>query len=269
MGEHACVLVPGEKRLAILFGDSHARTLAFEAKKAFAEAGIGLLQATTTGCPPVKDVYRADDSNPLECFEHNRKVFDFIEENPDIEYVILASRWTLGMEGSRFDNREGGVEYGSHPHLDIVEDGEYLYHGDYGHRDAIALAYIQSIKSLLDAGKKLILVYPVPEAGWDVPDLIASRHWLDPDSVLDGVTASTDHDVFKSRNTRTVEALDKAGPSENLARILPEELFCSSYLEGRCVTQKDGVIFYRDDNHLSDAGARLLMEEVLRHLISQ
>ena len=255
--------MPGECRLAILFGDSHARTLAFEAKKAFTETDLGLLQVTTTGCPPVKGVYRVDDSNPRECFEHNRKVFDFIEGNRDIEYVILASRWTLGMEGSRFNNQEGGVEYGSQPHLDIVEKGEYLYHEGYGHRDAIALAYTESIQSLLDTGKKVILVYPVPEAGWDVPDLIASRYWLAPDSVVDGITASTDHDVFNSRNARTIEALDKAGSSEKLVRIYPEKLFCDSYLEGRCVTQKDGIIFYRDDNHLSDAGARLLLEKVM------
>jgi hypothetical protein len=114
-----------------------------------------------------------------------------------------------------------------------------------------------------------MLVYPVPEAGWNVPDLIASRYWLAPDSVVDGMTASTDREVFKDRNARTIEALDRIGAEENLVRIYPAELFCDSYLEGRCVTQKDGVIFYRDDNHLSDAGARLLLQEVISRLNGQ
>lgn len=262
-GGEACVLVPGEGRYAMLFGDSHARTLASSAQKAFDGSGMGLLQASTTGCPPVKGLYRADDSNPAECVGHNERIYDYIEQNPEIEYVILVSRWTIGMEGSRFDNGEGGVEYGSRPHLDIVEGGEYLYHEDYGHRSEIALAWSKSIQSLLDAGKKVILIYPVPEAGWNVPDLISSRYFLAPDSVVDGMTASTDHKVFKSRNARTIEALDKAGSGDNLVRIFPEELFCDSYLEGRCITQKDGVIFYRDDNHLSDAGARLLLDKIM------
>lgn len=262
-GGDACELVSGEGKYAMLFGDSHARTLAFSAQQAFEGSSLGLLQASTTGCPPVKGLYRADDSNPRECVEHNNRIYNFIEQNPRIDYVILVSRWTIGMEGSRFDNREGGVEYGSRPHLDIVDGNKYLFHEDYGHRDAIAKAWSDSIRGLLDAGKKVILVYPVPEAGWNVPDLIASRYWLAPDSVVNGMTASTDHEVFKARNARTIEALDRVGSDENPVRVFPEELFCGSFLEGRCVTQRDGIILYRDDNHLSDAGARLLMESIM------
>lgn len=57
--------------------------------------------------PPVKGVYRADNPDTKACFEQNNQVYEDIVNNPLVEYVILSARWTLGMEGVRFDNKEG------------------------------------------------------------------------------------------------------------------------------------------------------------------
>ena len=261
-----CVLVDGKSKYALLYGDSHAETLAYAARKAFTGTGLGLLLATASACPPVRGVYRADSRDRRACYETNNRVYEYIEQNPKIEYVVLAARWTLGMEGTRFDNREGGIEPGRKPHLDVVSNGRYLYQEDGDRREAIARAYVDSIKSLLDSGKKVILVYPVPEAGWNVPDYISRYYWVDSDSVFYESTASTSYEVFKKRNKRTIDALDGIRPDDKLIRILPEKLFCDNDLPGRCITQKDGVLFYRDDNHLTDEGARILLERVISRL---
>jgi peptidoglycan/LPS O-acetylase OafA/YrhL len=264
-----CVLVPNQEKLAFLYGDSHAEALMFEAQKAFSKTEYGLLFSSTSGCPPVKNVYRADKPDKKACYEQNTKVYEDIVSNPLVEYVILTARWTLGMEGVRFDNREGGVEHGQKPQLDIVENGKYLFHEDYSHRELIAKAYINSIQYLLERGKKVILIYPVPEAGWNVPDYMSRFYWLNPDSVFDESTASTSHEVFRERNKRTINAFDALGKLElnkNLYRIFPEKIFCDSTLPERCVTHMDGTILYRDDDHLSDAGAKLLIKQVLKKL---
>jgi peptidoglycan/LPS O-acetylase OafA/YrhL len=261
-----CVLVPNHEKMAFLYGDSHAEALTLEAQKAFANTDYGLLSAAFPGCPPVKGLYRADSPEKKACYVHNNKVYADIANNPLIEYVILTARWTLGMEGVRFDNKEGGVEHGSKPQLDIVEKGEYLLHEDYSHRELLAQAYINSIQYLLDRGKKVILIYPVPEAGWNVPDYMTKIYLVNPGSVFEETTASTRYQVFKERNKRTIDALDKVEPNKNLFRIYPSSIFCNSEVAGRCITHSSGLIFYRDDDHLSNAGAKLILEQVIAKL---
>jgi hypothetical protein len=261
-----CVLVGNEKKLVLLYGDSHAEALAYEAKKAFANTDFGLIIAEQSACPPVKGVYWTGDSDKRACYEQNNKVYDYIEDSPLIEYVILSARWNFYIEGVGFDNKEGGIEPSENGHLDIVENGEYLYHEDYGHRDAIAQAYSNSIQSLLDTGKKVILVYPVPEAGWNVPDYLSRYYFSDAESVFYSSTASTSHEVFKARNKRAINALDGVQTNANLIRVFPENLFCDNDIPERCITQKDGVIFYRDDDHLSDEGNRLIVERIMSQL---
>jgi peptidoglycan/LPS O-acetylase OafA/YrhL len=262
-GRIYCVLVPNQEKFAFLYGDSHAQALMFEAKKAFLKTDYGLLFAATSACPPVKGVYRADNPDRKACYERNEKVYEDIVNNSAVEYVILSARWTLGMEGVRFDNKEGGVEHGRKPQLDIVENGKYLVHENYSHRKLIARAYKESVQYLLDRGKKVILIYPVPEAGWNVPDYISKFNLINSESLSDGKIASTSFQVFKKRNKRTTRALDKIGQNRNLYRVYPEKMLCDTTQPGRCITYKDGSILYRDDDHLSNAGAKLILEEIV------
>jgi peptidoglycan/LPS O-acetylase OafA/YrhL len=261
-----CVLVPNQQKFAILYGDSHAQALMNEAQKVFKTTDYGLLYAATSACPPIKSVYRADHANISSCYEQNNKVYKDIVANPLVEYVVLSSRWTLGIEGERFDNKEGGVESGTKPQLDIVDNEKYLLHEDYGHRELLANAYKKSIQHFINKGKKVILIYPVPEAGWNVPTYIGKFYMINPESVFDNYTGSTSYDVFRSRNERTISALDKIERSENLHRIYPEHIFCNTEIEGRCITHLNGLIYYSDDDHLSDAGAKLVMEQVVSQL---
>jgi hypothetical protein len=40
-------------------------------------------------------------------------------------------------------------------------------------------------------------------------------------------------------------------------------MLCDTTQPGRCITYKDGSILYRDDDHLSNAGAKLILEEIV------
>jgi peptidoglycan/LPS O-acetylase OafA/YrhL len=264
--EKVCHLVENPNKLTMLIGDSHANALAHEMQATFEKEGIGLLHSYHVGCPPIENVYRADkgpeknlDSAP--CYMFNKGLYDYIEKNNEIEYVVMAARWSLTMEGSRFNNQEGGIETSKYvPHLDLVVNGKPEYHPDYGHRSQIAKAYADSVQKLLGMGKKVILIYQVPEAGWDVPRYLYKIH-----NII-GETGSTSHDVFKERNRRSYAALDSIGEHKNLFRIKPESIFCSNDINGRCVVQKNGIPYYIDDDHLSYSGARLIVNEVLGYI---
>ncbi len=80
--------------------------------------------------------------------------------------------------------------------------------------------------------------------------------------MLSEYTASTSHKIFHYRNKRAVDALDRIEQNDNLHRIYPERIFCDTFLNERCITHKDGVVFYRDDDHLSSGGAKLVLQEI-------
>jgi hypothetical protein len=261
-----CELVDNQSKLTILVGDSHAGSIAHEMQKAFSEKRIGLLHIQKNACPPVQNVYRADGGNTtdLSCYKFNEEMYQVIKESRSIEYVIMMARWTLSMEGTRFDNQEGGVETSrDNPHLDIVVDDQPEYHPTYNHRPNISEQYSKSVQAFLNMGKKVILIYSVPEVGWNVPNYVSRYYLKSPNQAFHPDVGSTSYAVFKERNRRSHEALDNAGQHPNLFRVYPERILCDNDVIDRCIVQKDGRALYRDDNHLSNAGAKLIVDQII------
>lgn len=264
-----CKLVNGQNNLTFLIGDSHAGALAHEMQVAFIEKKMGLLHLFKIGCPPVKNVYRADggNTNDLSCYEFNKAMYSFIKDNKKIENIVMSARWNLFIEGSSFDNREGGKEYfWRKPHLDLIEGEKPDYHPHYGHRSELAKRYTDSIQLLLDMGKKVILVYPVPEAGWNVPKYIYRYQLFNREEDISSRVGSTSYELFRERNKRTYKALDNIGSHPNLYRVYPEHILCGNDIKDRCIVQKDGIPLYKDDDHFSYSGAKLIVDNILRQM---
>ena len=265
--KESCELVRSDKKRTYLLGDSHAREVAGAMKTAFEERGIGLIQAVQTGCPPVQDVYvYVSESDKQRCFDHNQEVYRHLEESPDIEYVVLIARWALYIEGVRFDNGEGGIEREEILHCDAGVEEKSDYRAGYDRVEHFGQAYRDSVNKLLGMGKKVILVYPIPEGGWNVPryfNLYAARN---PDNAFSQSAGSTSHKVFQARNKNVYQALYDVGDHPNLIRVYPEKIFCNNDVEDRCIVQKDDYLLYQDDDHLSAAGAKLVINEIISHL---
>lgn len=43
-------------------------------------------------------------------------------------------------------------------------------------------------------------------------------------------------------------------------------IFCNTYIEASCTVQVNGESLYRDEFHLSNLGARLVVHEITKHL---
>ncbi len=128
--------------------------------------------------------------------------------------------------------------------------------------DSLCRSYFRS--GVISRKKTVILVYPIPEVGWNVPAYAAR---LKAHSVGSTNDLTTSHQLFIERNKRAYEALDDIGEHPNLIRIKPENILCNTYVKGRCVAQIDGVPLYSDDDHLSNAGARLVVNEIMRYIV--
>jgi hypothetical protein len=264
--EQACVFGAEDKIVGALIGDSQADSLAYALGLAATQAGVGFKQLTYSGCPPILDVYRADAEarrDPDACTRYNREVFDYLVRRPQYQYVVLSARWTLYIEKKYFDNGEGGVESkGREAFVDAVVSGQPVVHDDVERRRLVKERYRQTIQAYLDSGKTVILVYPIPEPGWDVPATVLKRGMYSSDSRVTDLTTS--YAAYLERNRETIAALDAVGEHPRLRRVRPAQRLCSTVVPERCITTLNGVPLYVDTNHLSTEGAHPIADEIIR-----
>ena len=121
------------------------------------------------------------------------------------------------------------------------------------------------IYDIINQGHKLILVYPVPEMGFEPYKLLYSRYkkkyLFDVDqsfvSIIIGI-----FEVYKRRNKSAFELLNTI-KSPNIYRIYPHTYFCNKKIENRCIANDEENIFYWDSNHLSIQGSKFVVNDLL------
>ncbi len=254
----SCAIGNSDNIVGALIGDSHADTISYPLSKSLSALNLGVKQMTYGGCAPSPTFFRGGE---FRCREYNAQVREILNDSK-YRNVIVMARWTIYLEGTGFDNGEGGIE----PDIGYLWADGSVDHVD---RDralsvrkiAVAESFKKAIFDLLKSGKRVLLVYPVPEVGWDVPTY-ASKKLL----YSNGRSVTTSHEKFLERNAAAIEALNSLGMHENLVRIQPEEILCNTSVKGRCITVSNGVSLYYDEDHLSNAGAELLTGEILKNI---
>jgi hypothetical protein len=176
--------------------------------------------------------------------------------------VILISRWTFRLypvpgqiEDMPSRNSEGGREEVAYREYAVVAHG--IPSRDAGAKRA---ALRDLVEGFLSTGRRIYLVYPVPEIAWNVARL-NYQYYGTHHAALDEISIP-DAD-YRRRNRFVAGIFDGFAGRPNLVPVRPEQVFCNSFEPGRCVAQYGGVPFYLDDDHLSDAGARLLVRRIL------
>lgn len=224
----------------ILWGDSHAEAMRSAISEAGAIADRSGLFAGRPGCPPMLEVTRMD--NLLVCEPFSRDVFDAILANPGLRTVILDGRWGLYGAGTRYEGEEGPPVY--------LRDHETTRLS----REENALVFerglIRTIDALIDAGRQVILVGPIPEVGYHVPRSLAlASQWSRP------APASPTTSAFLERQRIFFDVVGRLGERDGLTVVLPHEVLCA---QDHCSIAGAGQSYYFDDDHLSRTGARHL-----------
>lgn len=245
----------GDKVIAI-WGDSHATPLVPPVAERAEDLGKRVKMLVYTNCLPVFGYTRSDDT---DCGRFNNNVKDYVIGNDDVEMVIMLGRYPFQLNGEVFDNREGGVEDNSAIKAISTRHADGLIESDETRVDVIGDLIKQTVGQLIADGKRVVLVYPVPEVGWDTPYLLAKESIY---GVERNAPLSTSYQVFKERVATSYRQLSKVTEHPNLLRVIPEDLFCNTYLEDRCAAQLDEGLLYYDYDHLSRLGATLVVEHI-------
>ena len=250
-----CQSDPTRAAQILLVGDSHADALAWKLRQALAQEELNLTSVTFSACAPVRGLRSLDNGSSRRCPEFNDTVLSYLESSSE-QVVVLAARWRLYLEGGGYDNTEGGDEGGAFP-VDVVAGAEGR--SEAVRKTRVVKRYREGVRHYLDLGKKVILVYTIPEAGWNVPELLAKQ------KIWGAGTrdVTTSYEEFGKRNKTTFDAFDGV-EHPNLFRVKPHEIFCDSQIKGRCVNSADGRVLYLDTNHVSNAGAELIDAEITK-----
>ncbi|MGC4250702.1 MAG: acyltransferase family protein [Sphingobium sp.] len=248
----------------IVAGDSHARTLSnalIDRLPAAADLA-SLTFLNRGGCLMLPGLVRVDAGQPGCPDSYNEARMRYLIGQPRA-IAVLMMRLPVVVERSRFDNGMGGVEPGEPPHISRAA-GPYDRAVDNGQ---VRAAMAAMVRRLLDNDVKVLLIYPVPEMGWNIPRKLLEISRSQPSGLweLPG-EASVSRQQFHDRTRQTYALLDSLGEEPDLARVYPEEALCRGQ---RCLSHDGTAIFYRDDNHLTRAGAAPLAEAIDRTIAAR
>ncbi|WP_286239404.1 acyltransferase family protein [Neptuniibacter halophilus] len=227
--EDACVYGGADLNKVAIWGDSHVDQLVFPLSKDLEKRGYSLVEFSIAGCPPITDI--KSPSGVRRCSENSKAILAHLISNKEINYVILHAYWT-----GYFDKN---LIFNTSESKSIDESFRFV------------------ISSLLQAGKKVYVIDPVPNMNVN-PPLYMARHARFRDTI-DIAYPSLTVDEFRNQSLKAMKFLESSSFGLPVDRIdIAQMLFNSAdeaYLSG-----KDGIIFYRDDNHLSVSGASYISD---------
>jgi peptidoglycan/LPS O-acetylase OafA/YrhL len=243
----------------MIVGDSHAGALAYPLLQALQEAGLSGYSTAYPGCIGLPGFRRLDDPR-YDCDSYMTSMLEYAERS-GTGTIVIVSRLPLYFHETSFDNGEGGHEKGGPFLIDRLDAA-----GQAGLPDSRAQrvldGYAAEILALAERFN-VVLVRPIPVAGWDVPAYLAKREMFGG-----GMSPlSTDAAAFRAWAAPVTEVLDRLD-SPGLRQVDSTSPFCDPAPGGRCLNERDGVALYSDDDHLSQAGAEMLVPRVMEQILS-
>lgn len=233
----SCIERPeGARHYIMLWGDSHADHYAGMLENVTKSHNLGILPRTMSGCPPLLNVHiRTNGKDRKNCDQFNREVFKEIQAgvaSGEITAIVISARWT---------------QYVGKPSI----AGNPFYHelldGDSPASDQpalLALGLSSTLKALSKLGVKILIIKPIPEQLHNVPNCLAWKTAEQCSVKLDRAEAhrSLAQNAIKTAisNVSGTQLWDPFGP------------MCDDEI---CLVKRDGIVMYRDDDHLSYSGA--------------
>lgn len=236
----------------IVVGDSHGPTVLSALLDRLDLVQTAVTDFTQSGCPYIRGFTVEDDGGA--CLRENDAIAEVLAASPS-STVVFVARLPMHLTGTGFDNGEGGVE-----RLDallVPADGALTM-------DA---ALDRTMAELLDWGHRILLLYPVPEAGWHVPGTSFKNRRFGPYASLepllrDGLL-TTDSGIVSKRLAPSNAFLDGIPADPRIARVRPQHILCGTRFPGRCMLEDETDAFYLDTNHLSRHGAIAIADRLI------
>lgn len=187
--ERNCVWGGSTPRVAV-WGDSHGAELSVALGSRAAQEGFGVMEITSSACPPSLALDRPDESR---CLLHNRNTMSALVGDTRIDKVVLVADYS--------DYTERG--------LDRIVDG-----------------ILRSASGLRQAGKSVTIVLPIPVFQFDPPTLLGlAQAYGRPLEQVGGPTSA-----YEAATTGVRDKLKRFAVLQQAEIVDPFPLLCDASL---------------------------------------
>ncbi|PCR98290.1 acyltransferase [Pseudomonas fluorescens] len=219
---------------AMVWGDSHATALIPVLEDAAQAHGVNVILASSAGCIPVEGL-----EHDAACTRFNRRVEQGLSAQR-ISDVVLVARWSLYLYG----DAKGDLD-----HALRQPDGKY---DSAVAEQRLADGLRARLAQLREGGHRVWLVKEAPLQAFNPPYRLTRLAMLGH-SVDEVGLAIGEHDKRQAFISRLFAQLAQ----DPMVRVIdPAPRLCDEH--GLCRAELDGYSLYKDDNHLSEVGARFV-----------
>jgi peptidoglycan/LPS O-acetylase OafA/YrhL len=254
-----CNFNASSNKKVYIVGDSHMASLMFNLKDRIVEKNYQFITSTFGGCLFYPGFNLVNDKTQKIDDNCNKSYFQKLKEtlsNDKNSIIIFGGRHPLYLSNYFFDNQEvGGIE-------GLEWGSKFLSSGEY---DTIQNSFKREILEL-SKNNKIILIYPIPEVGWNPKKKLLiqwDKNKFSKNTDLKYITTS--FNIYKERAKSSFELLDSIH-SNNIYRVYPHKLFCDTAIQNRCITHDDMNIFYADDDHPSLKGSEMINDLIMKEI---
>ena len=250
----------------VLIGDSHKQALEYSLNEKIKKNNLSLFEYDT----PIylKDFNFVDrylKKIDKKFLDNNNEINNFLKENSNL-IVILHHRWPVYILETYYENEVGFKEINNLVFSKYLEPINIKLSSKQQRQSYIRDGLISQINDIINRGHKLILVYPVPEMGFNVPKYLLKEIIRKKNKKEQFIPIlSESYDAYKKRNKLIFEILESV-QNPNIYRVYPHKIFCDIKIKNRCVANDKNNLFYYDDNHLSLKGSEFVVEDIMKYI---
>jgi hypothetical protein len=238
----------------LMLGDSHSRVLYSGMNEWLSSATDSILVLARGGCTPFFGVASFQKGNQDQCVEDANYAANYAEKHDSIRTVILFSRGPMYISGRGFGIVESTIDRTiSLSNRPEITDFRRIYKA----------AMIETLVQLQASSKQIVFVLDVPELGFNPKLCVETRPlYLGNFSIKQPCAVSRkDFDARNREYRKLVFSVLKNFPSVHVFDAASQ--LCDAEW---CWAMKDGKMLYRDDDHLSFEGSRLVAHELVKLL---
>lgn len=236
-----------------VFGDSHSLALLPAFDQAANTLNMRGVYAGASSCLPFLAIHALrGDQNERDCHLLNPRVFDYIRQN-HIKKVFLVARWTYytdgGYDGANFSFI--GTQKNS-----VRKKGES--------RRAFRKGLKETITEYKRLGVEVIVVTQVPQQKCEPKSIYYRAYAQNNESSSKNIQLQSvrldEHRALQS----FVNSLFSEYQTEAMFKVLSfDSIFCDNTI---CAVDDERESYYSDNDHLSKAGARLVVDEISKNI---
>jgi peptidoglycan/LPS O-acetylase OafA/YrhL len=232
-------------------GDSHIVEPAYALAKRLEPSGEGLLHLAFTACP---NGYTIELNTPKGCSDWSKEAVAEILARDSIKDVLIGYRYSMHLFGADLSRYPIPPDESPMPY--IKADFRRTMQGSA--RDQYWQSLLNTIDALLEGGKRVHIMYPIPELPTDFVKAATPWSIFSDQTVLD-LAHITTTDFYRRRNHFILNRLDSLPYNQDLRAIKPAAVFCD---QTHCTSVLNGQALYRDDDHLTIYGADLIIQQL-------